>query len=313
MKNNKVLVADYVHQSLVSGLTDLGYHVVYAPDIQKHLVNATLQDFAGVIINTKTPMDSEALTNAENLKFIGRLGSGLDIIDLPLAEEKDIKVINSPEGNCNAVAEHAMGMLLALANNIIRGDREVRHFQWNREKNRGFELAGKTIGIVGYGHTGAAFASKFENWQTKLLIHDKYKEHYLNGHRFMHEVDLADVQKQCDVISFHLPLTEETREMVDANFLNKCKKGVIIVNTSRGKVVRELDLLAGLKSGQVGGACLDVFENEKTDTYTEEEKNKYAELYALENIILTPHVAGWTHESKEKIAKTLIEKISRLT
>lgn len=312
MKKPKVLIADYVHPFLIDGLSQLGYHVTYAPDIQKDLVYQILQDFDGVIINTKTPMRKAALEVGIQLKFIGRLGSGLDIIDLPLAKSKHIAVINSPEGNCNAVAEQAMGMLLALANNIVQGDQEVRKFQWYREKNRGFELEGKIIGIVGYGHTGSAFASKFENWLTSVKVYDKYKEHFAKGSRFIEEVQLDDLQRNSDIISFHLPLTEETKYFVDNSFLQKCKKGVIIVNTSRGKVVNESDLIKNLKSGQVGGACLDVFENEKVEVLSEAEKLKYEELYKMKNVVLTPHVAGWTHESKYKIAKVLVDKISKL-
>ena len=246
---------------------------------------------------------------APNLEFIGRLGSGLDIIDLDFASDRNIEVFSAPEGNRNAVAEHAMGMLLCLANNICRADHEVRSFYWNREKNRGFELQGKTLGIIGFGNNGRAFAEKFENWQTSVLSYDKYKKHYCQDLRFVTECDLEKVQKEADIISLHIPLTEETNGWIDEKFLSDCKEGVILINTSRGKVVYTADLLALLKSGHVSGACLDVFENEKVDSFNVEERRLYEELYALENVILTPHIAGWTVESKRKISEVLLQKI----
>jgi D-3-phosphoglycerate dehydrogenase len=243
------------------------------------------------------------------LKFVGRLGSGLDIIDLPYANEKDIQIVNSPEGNRNAVAEHAIGMLLALMNKMLQGDQEVRKFHWDREKNRGREITNLTIGIIGFGHTGSTFAKRLSGFDCKILAYDKYKVNYTENLPYVEKTSMEKIQKEADIISFHLPFTSETLHLADKEFLDLCKKGVIIINTSRGKVLKTKDLLIALNIGQVGGACLDVFENEKTLTYTIEEKNMYNSLYMMPNVVLTPHVAGWTVESKEKIAKTLLDKL----
>ncbi len=223
----KVLVTDYVHQCLISGLKELGYHVVYAPEMTLPEVHTCIVPFAGMIINTKIKADKSLMEAAPNLEFIGRLGSGLDIIDLDFASERKIRVFSAPEGNRNAVGEHAMGMLLCLANNITRADREVRSFYWNREKNRGFELQGKTVGIIGFGNNGRAFTEKFENWQTSVLAYDKYKEHYCQDLRFVTECDLEKIQQEADIISLHIPLTEETNGWINEKFLKDCKEGVI--------------------------------------------------------------------------------------
>lgn len=309
MEIQKVLITDYVHPLMMTKFRQLGYHPVYAPEIKLEVVHHVINSFHGIVINTKIRTDRSLLEKGSQLKFVARLGSGKDIIDLEAAEQLGIKIITSPEGNRNAVAEHAMGMLLSLANKINQGDSEVRNLQWNREKNRGFELEGKTIGIIGFGNTGRAFGEKFENWQTSVLSYDKYKERYAEDLRFVTETNLAEIQVKADVISFHLPLTEETTYMVDKSFLAQCKKGVVLLNTSRGKVMDENAVIEGLKSGQVGGLCMDVFENEHVQTFSDDEKAKYKELFGFENSVFTPHVAGWTVESKRKIAETIIEKV----
>jgi D-3-phosphoglycerate dehydrogenase len=309
MELQNVLITDYVHPLLMTKFRQLGFHPVYAPDIKLEVVHAVISSFHGIVINTKIKTDRTLLEKGSQLKFVARLGSGKDIIDLDAADQLGIKIITSPEGNRNAVAEHAMGMLLSLANKINQGDQEVRTFQWNREKNRGFELEGKTIGIIGFGNTGRAFAEKFESWQTSVLSYDKYKERYAEDLHFVTETNLAEIQEKADVISFHLPLTEETTHMVDKDFLAKCQKGVILLNTSRGKVMDENAVIDALKLGQVGGLCMDVFENEHLQTISVEEKGKYEVLFGFENAVFTPHVAGWTLESKRKIAEVIIDKV----
>jgi D-3-phosphoglycerate dehydrogenase len=284
----------------------MGMHPVYAPEIKLSDVHAFVESFEGIVINTKIKADRALLERGKRLKFVARLGSGKDIIDLVAADELGIHIITSPEGNRNAVAEHAMGMLLCLANNILTGDQEVRNLHWDREKNRGFELEDKILGIIGFGNTGRAFAEKFENWKTSILSYDKYKKHYATDLRFVTETNLEEIQLKADIISLHLPLTDETLKMVDQEFINKCKEGVIILNTSRGKVVDENAIIDNLKSGKIGGLCMDVFENEHVNTFTQAEKMKYEELFSLRNTVFTPHVAGWTHESKRKIAETII-------
>ena len=307
-----VLVTDYVHPILITGLRALGYAVHYAPEIERPLVLQWVGNCTGLVINTKTIADAELIGAARELKWIGRLGSGLDIIDLESAEMRSIAVINAPEANANAVAEHVFGMLLCLIRNIAIADREVRNGYWNREKNRGHELRGKTVGVIGYGNNGSAFASKFKGWDVQVLTYDKYKTNIVADHSFIAEVTLETLISRSDIISLHVPLTAETKYMVNDVFLSKCKAGAILINSARGKVVDTKALLTALESGRLAGACLDVFENEKPETHTAPESQMYASLAALENIILTPHIAGWTFESKRQIAVQITAEVSRL-
>ncbi|MDF1696550.1 MAG: NAD(P)-dependent oxidoreductase [Saprospiraceae bacterium] len=305
----RALVTDYVHPLLIDGLKERGYEVDYNTNVNMDTLPEVIHRYTLVVINSKIRMFKDIIDLAPMLKFICRLGSGLEIIDLEYAAKKNIQVINTPTGNNNAVAEHAMGMLLALANNLIRADREVRQFQWNREKNRGWELKGKTLGIIGFGHTGSQFAKKLSSWELNILSYDKYRSEYGPEWDFVDKVALEDILNKSDVISLHLPMTEETRNFVDWDFINRCKDKVIILNTSRGKVVKTLDLVEALEEGRVGGACLDVFENEKPHTYSHSETNTYTRLNSMENVVLSPHIAGWTFESLEKIAQVTLNKI----
>ncbi len=307
----KILITDDVHESLLVGLDKLGFKYNYLPAISLEATKSFICDYQGLVINSKIKVGVDFLKKAKNLKFIARLGSGLDIMDLEAAKLKSVQVINSPEGNANAVGEHALGMLLCLANNILSSDAEVRKFEWHREKNRGFELANKTIGIVGFGNTGTQFAQKLCGFGVQILAYDKYKQDYAMEFDHVREVDYGEIFTS-DIISFHLPLTTETHYFCDSKYLNRCKKGIIIINTSRGKVLNIQDLVEGLETGQVEGACLDVFENEIVDSFTQDELRIYTRLYQLKQVVLTPHIAGWTHESKEKIARIIIEKIARL-
>ncbi len=337
---NKVLITDDVHPTLITGLTQLGYDCEYNPKIEDKEVRLIVQNYVGLIINSKIFVNKDMIDRAPNLKFVGRLGSGLEIIDLVYAAEKGLKIINSPEGNRNAVAEHAVGMLLAMANNLVRANNEVKNFDWQREKNRGFELREKTIGIVGFGHTGSSFAAKLLGLGMRVLIYDKYlpegytkhfiRRDYLIRHPAskksdtfegqslatfnfeiseIEETDLETLQREADIISFHLPLTNETKHLCNAEFIGKCKKNIYILNTSRGNVVNTYDLITGLQTKKVRGACLDVFENEKPNTYSEQEKEMYRLLFSFDNVIVSPHVAGWTRESKERLSAVLLEKI----
>lgn len=307
----KVLITDGVHASMIREIERLGFEVTYMPKLAYEKLGPIIGDYEGIIINSKIIMNKSMMDRAEKLTFIGRLGSGLDIIDLDYAKKKNIEVISAPEGNCNAVGEHALGMLLSLANNLNRADREVRDFKWNREKNRGFELEGKKIGIIGYGHTGPAFAEKLQGFRAELFVYDKYRKQIDLEKRLIIETDLDFIKEQCDIISLHLPLTPETKHLADLQFFRTCKKSPIIINTSRGEVLKTDDLILALEEKSISGACLDVFENEKPLTFSEDEQEMYAALYRMENVILTPHIAGWTRESKKKIAATLIRKIKR--
>jgi len=308
----KVLVTNHVHPCLLSGLETMGYEVLYDPEFSPELLDAILPELTGVIINTKIKMTSERIALGKQLKFIGRLGSGLDIIDLPAAKAHGVNVLNSPEGNRNAVAEHALGMLLCLANNIRRGDAQVRERIWRREENRGFELEGKTIGLVGFGNTGQALARILSPWALRLIYHDPYLLSVPDDLCNIESVSIHQLRKESDIISLHVQLTEETRRLIDSDFLAECRKGLILINTSRGAVVDTADLIAALESDHVSGACLDVYENEKPHSFDTEEDRLYSRLYALDSVVLTPHVAGWTHESLRKIAQTLLDKIKGL-
>lgn len=306
----KALITDDCHPALLEGLTRLGYACDYQPDITPEETLDIVKSYHGLIINSKINVNRAFLDRAVALEFVGRLGSGMEIVDRTAAAEKGVAVFSSPEGNRNAVAEQALGMLLALANNLLRADREVRQFTWHREKNRGFELCGKTIGIIGFGHTGSQFARKLSGMEMKVLAFDKYKSAFAADMPWVQEADMHTIFEHADMVSFHLPLTDETRALCNAQFLSKFKKPVIVINTSRGKVVHTADLLEGLENGAVLGACLDVFENEKPQTFNNLEKSLYDRLYLLENVVLSPHVAGWTHESKKLLATILIDKIT---
>ena len=308
----KVLIADRVHNHLITSLESLGFKTDYRKDIDLELTTQIISDYEGVIINSKTIMNKEMIDRASKLEFIGRLGSGLEIIDLEYAQEKGIQVFNSPEGNRNAVAEHALGMLLAFSNNLMVGNQEVKSFIWNREQNRGFELEGKTIGIVGFGNTGNAFSKVLHGFDVNILAHDKYKDLNFENCRNCKSVSLAQIQLNADVISFHLPYTEETHHLVNQSFIEKCKKGVVLINTSRGKIFKTNDLISNLENGTIAGVCLDVFENEKVMSYNSEEKQMYKKLFNFPNVMCSPHVAGWTKESLYKIADTLFIKIKNM-
>lgn len=290
----------------------MGWRCDYLPDITPEETRAAIASYEGLVINSKIWVDRGFLDAAERLRFVARLGSGMEIVDREYAAEKGVNVWSSPEGNRNAVAEQALGMLLALANHLPRADREVRQNIWQREANRGWELKGKIIGIVGFGHTGSQFARKLAGMEMEVLGYDKYKPSgYAAQMEWVRETDMTEIQERADIISLHLPLTEETKGIVDKAFIERCKPGFVLINTARGKCVRTADLVEALETGRVGGACLDVFENEKPQTFTESEKSLYDRLHRLENVVLSPHVAGWTVESKRQLAEILLNKIGQ--
>ncbi len=309
----KVLVTDYVHDHLLEGLKNLGYLVDYNQDCDLETTRRVISDYEGIVINSKTIMDRSMIETGRKLKFIGRLGSGLEIIDLHAAKENDVHVFNAPGGNSNAVGEHALGMLLAFANNLMRSDQQVRQKVWKREENRGFELEGKTIGIIGFGNAGSAFAKVLSGFDLTIMAYDKYKVDYTDGFENAQISTLEQILNESDIISLHLPLTQETENLVDMSFLSQMKAGSMLINTSRGKIVDLDSLIKNLNSGHLIGACLDVFPNEKPGSFTDYEKKLYDRLYACSNTILTPHIAGWTNESLYKIADILLQKIKNMS
>jgi D-3-phosphoglycerate dehydrogenase len=304
-----VLITDAVHPNLLSGLTAAGFECHYLPEIDSKKVPDMMASYEGIIINSKINVDKNFLDKSPNLKFVARLGSGLEIIDLDYAREKGVLVHRSPDGNCDAVAEHAMGMLLSLANNLCIANSDVRKKIWRREALRGWEIMGKCIGIIGFGYTGTAFAKRLNGFSVKTLVFDKYRTGYSKEMLNVEESTMEQMFDEADVVSIHLPLTAETKGLVNDEFLFRFKKPVVLINTARGEIVKTDALLRNLDNGKVLGACLDVFENEKPETYTDEQEKLFEELYGRPNVLLSPHIAGWTHESKERLSALLLKRI----
>ncbi|MCH7401176.1 2-hydroxyacid dehydrogenase [Belliella kenyensis] len=303
----RVLIIDEMHESIIPLLTNEGFLVDYKPKINRSEILESICAYDGLIIRSKTPMDRALLEKAEKLEFIGRAGAGLDQIDLSYLEERGIKLYNAPEGNRDAVGEQAIGSLLALFNHVKKADREVRKGIWDREGNRGEELSGKTVGVFGFGYMGQAFARKLLGFDVKILAYDKYKKGFGDG--FIDEVDLEELQKEADVLSIHVPLTSETRGFFSLDFLQKFAKPIYLVNTARGEVISFEVLNEALESGIIRGAVLDVLENEKFDTFSISQKKSFEKLAQRENVLFSPHIAGWTFQSYEKINQVLVKKI----
>lgn len=305
----KIAFLDAVHDSIKTSFVELGWDVQEWFDLSRDEIKEKLFELDGIILRSRIKMDSDFLQHAKKLQFIGRPGAGLENIDSDYCKHKGIKVFRSPEGNRDALAEHATGMLLMLFNNLKRADNEVREGKWRREENRGHELMGKTVGIIGYGYMGEAFAKRLAGFQVKLIAYDKYKTGFGNG--VVKEVSLEELKLNADVISLHVPLTDETSGMVCEDFLRSLSHPIYLINTARGPVVQTRALIDALRSGKVLGACLDVFEQESSSFESVHETKKIMqELRDADSVVLSPHIAGWTHESKEKMAKFLIEKIT---
>lgn len=308
----KVLFVDTVHSILEERLTALGFVCEHDYQSDKLTIEQTINDYFGLVIRSRFPIDETFLNKAKNLKFIARSGAGLENINVAYAEEKGIKVFNSPEGNMDAVGEHAVGMLLMLFNQLKKGDIEVRKGIWDREGNRGLELSGKTVGIVGYGNMGRALAKKLQGFDCKVLAYDKYKTGFSSG--IVKEVDLENLFKQTDILSIHLPLSAETHYYVNEQFINQFEKPFYLINTARGNNVCLQSLVKSLKTKKVLGACLDVLEYETKSFETidkEELPEDFQYLAKAKNVVLSPHVAGWTKESYLKLSSFLANKIER--
>lgn len=273
-----------------------------------------IQNYDGVIIRSRIPLDQNFLEKASNLKFIARVGAGMENIDIPLAEKLGIQLINSPEGNRDSVAEHVVGMLLILMNRLFIASNEVKKGIWLREENRGDELLGKTVGLIGYGNMGKATAKRLSGFGCTVIFHDILSD---LSDEFATQVSLEELKEKAEVLSLHIPMTEETHYLIDSAFINKIKNDFYFVNTARGKNVETKYLVEALKSGKVKGACLDVLEYEKAsfenlDTSTSLSTKENEDLQYLldsEKVIVTPHIAGWTHQSKEKLAQVIVDKI----
>ncbi len=309
--NNKVLLLDTNHPALEQGLTDAGFRCDYFFDLTLNRLKLIIGEYSGIIVRSRFQLDQELLSLAKNLAFIGRVGAGIEGIDTEYAESAGIRCFNAPEGNRNAVGEHALGMLLALMNRLLLVDTEVRNGIWLREENRGLELEGKTVGIIGYGNTGGAFAKKLSGFDCEVLAYDKYKSGFSDD--YVCESDMERIFNEADVLSLHIPLTEETEYLINKKYLNKFRKDIILINTSRGKCVSTVDLVAAIDSGTVFGSALDVLEYESLSFETlknDELPVPYKKLMASEKVILSPHIAGWTYESKLKLADVILLKVS---
>lgn len=308
--SKKILFIESVHDVLQQKLEAAGYVCEQHYKASREEILKMLPDYFGVVIRSRITVDVNFVLAAPNLRFIARSGSGLDNINVAFAESKGIVVIHSPEGNRDAVGEHAIGMLLMMLNNLKQADADVRAGRWPREENRGHEISARTVALIGYGMTGSSLAEKLSGFRANVIAYDKYKKNFSD--EYVREVSLEEIFQTADIVSLHLPLTEETHYYADAAFFAKFKKSIYFVNTSRGKNTNTGALVDALKNGSVKGACMDVIEYEKGSIEGLESDKQTADLQHLieaKNVILSPHIAGWTHESYYKLSDVLAEKI----
>lgn len=306
----RVLIIDEIHSSIFSLLEKMGVEADYRPTIKPAEVKVALQDFDGLIVRSKMHITAETIAEATKLKFVARAGAGVDNIDAAALEARGIALISANEGNSQAVGEHALGMLLSLMRNIVRSDKQVRGKVWLREQNRGEELSGKTIGIIGYGNMGQRFARVLSGFNCRILAYDRYAPEKISAPAI--QVTLQELQAEADIVSVHIPYIPENYLFADHNFFDAFSKRIWFMNTSRGEVVDQKALVENLKSGKLKGAALDVLENEKLTTLSDDQAENFYYLASAENVVLTSHIAGWTHESYEKINQVLAEKIAKL-
>jgi len=308
----RVAFLDTVHPVLWDGLIQIGFDCHDLTKSSLEEIEKSISGVHGIVIRSRFPMNADFLSKANQLEFIARSGAGMENIDVAFCTQNNIQLFNAPEGNRNAVAEHALGMLLSLFNKLIKCDTEVRNGIWKREENKGIEIEGKTIGIIGYGNNGSAFAKVLSGFGCNILAYDKYKSGFSNS--FVQESTLENLLQQADVISLHIPQNDETTWMINKSFIDSCAKNIYLINLSRGKIVKTDDLVEGIKSSKVLGACLDVLEYEKSsfeNMFDDFNNLPDAFQYILKSdkVILSPHVGGWTHESYYKLSKVLLNKI----
>lgn len=305
----KVLIVDEMHESIIQMPESLGLKVDYFPNISFEEVLLKVSDYEGLIIRSKFYIDEQFLNFASKLKFIGRAGAGLDLIDQEACKKRGIEIFSANEGNRVAVAEHLIGMLLCLFNNILKSDTEVRNYTWKREENRGEELFGKKVGIIGFGNNGRATAERLIAFGCEIYAYDKYL--YGFGNNVINECSLNDIFENADIVSLHIPLTKDTENLFNHEFINKFKKSFYFCNIARGEIMVQKDVLEALNSGKILGACLDVLENEKLKTLNTKQKRVFDELVLKQNVVFSPHIAGWTNQSYIKINQVLRDKIKR--
>jgi D-3-phosphoglycerate dehydrogenase len=313
-----ILFIDTANPVLEQLLLEDGHKCIDGSKLSRSEILNSVSGYEGIIIRSRIEIDKEIIDAARNLKFIARVGSGMESIHVSYAESKGIACINSPEGSRDAVGEHAVAMLLALFNKLIKADKEIRHGDWIREGNRGTEINGKTIGIIGYGQMGSSFAKKISGFDCEVLAYDKYLKNFSN--HFVKEVSMNEIFMRTDILSLHVPLNQETTYLVDDAFISRFKKNIYIINVARGRCIKTDDLVKNMKSGKVPGACLDVIEYEdrsfekftlRTSEVMEDPSWQY--LIQSDNVVFSPHIAGWTFESNEKMASIIFEKIKKVT
>ena len=307
MKNN-ILIVDDIHPIFIERAEAMGHHCDYRPTINAAEACALLNNYSGLVIRSKFQLDKAVIDLAPNLRFICRAGAGMDNIDESYALSKNIILINAPEGNSDAVGEHAIGLLLSVMNNLNTADAEIRAGKWQREANRGYELKGMVVGIIGYGHMGQSLARKLSGFGVEVIAYDKYKTGFSD--KYAREVSMEEIVKHSNVLSIHVPLTRETNGMVNDEFLFHFRKPIFLINTSRGKVVKTSAVLNGIRQNKIIGAGLDVLEVEKFPALAEQAW--FDELRGSGRVILSPHVAGWTFDSYRKISEVMAAKLSTL-
>lgn len=310
---DKILFIDTAHPYLSERLTELGFQCDYFDGYKLADYQKIADQYVGFVIRSKIHLDDKILPLAKKLKFVARVGAGMENIDMKLCDELGIKCLNAPEGNRDAVGEHAIAMLLSLFDRIIIVDDEVRRGIWLRAENRGVEIKGKTVGIIGYGNNGSKFAAKLSGFECRILAYDKYKTGF--GNDYVEESDMDTIFREADIISFHVPLTEETRYLVNREYIARFQKPIYLINVARGPVVQTDALVEALENGKIFGACLDVLEYEKfsfEDIQADILPPSYRKLINMRNVVLSPHIAGWTHESNIRMAMVLIDKICAL-
>ena len=305
-----ILITDNVDSLLLSLLKEYGINYEHNLLDSQNTLLGKIHLFDGIIIRNRLKIDAKFLEQAKHLKFIARYGSGMEAIDIKKANELNITCFNSAEGNANSVGEHALGMLMCLFHNINNSATQLKNFIWEREINRGIELEGKTVGIIGYGNTGQAFSEKLIGFGCEILIYDKYKSNFIDKH--VQECPMSRIYKECDIISLHIPLNNETTHLLNTEFIDSMEKPFYLINTSRGNVVSNKDLIIGLKSKKILGACLDVIENENPKFSEINIDKDLNYLLNCKRVIMTPHIAGLSKESNQKLSRLLVNKILEL-